>query len=55
MTAYRIEEVRRATINGRAVKLFKAYRQQADGSFVFAGEFSAPVKTANKNLAEFVK
>lgn len=51
MTAsdYRIENIRRANLNGRAVKLFKAYRKDGN-AFVFCGEFSAPAKTANKNL-----
>lgn len=50
----RIEEIRSATVNGHAVKLFKAYRKQGD-AFVFVGQFSAPSRTANKNLADFVQ
>ena len=46
---YRIEDIRRATVNGRAVKIFKAYRRNGR-AFVFCGEFTAPAKTANKNL-----
>ena len=46
---YRIEDIRRATVNGRAVKIFKAYRRNGY-AFVFCGEFTAPAKTANKNL-----
>lgn len=46
---YRIEDIRRATVNGRAVKIFKAYRRNGH-AFVFCGEFTAPAKTANKNL-----
>ena len=52
MNAIRIENIRRVTLNGRAVKLFKAYRLQGD-AYVFAGQFSAPVRTANKNLHAF--
>ena len=48
-TQYRIEDIRKATLNGRAVKLFKAYQKHGD-SFIFCGQFSAPVKTANRDL-----
>lgn len=46
---FRIEEVRKATVNGQSVKLFKAFRKSGD-AFVFCGQFIAPAKTANKNL-----
>lgn len=52
MNAIRIEDIRRATLNGRAVKLFKAYRQHGN-AYVFAGQFAAPARTANKNLHMF--
>ena len=48
-TQYRIEDIRKATLNGRSVKLFKAYEKSGD-AFVFCGQFSAPVKTANRDL-----
>lgn len=51
--AIKIEEIRKATLNGRAVKLFKAYRLENNG-YIFIGQFSAPAKTANKNLAQFI-
>jgi hypothetical protein len=53
MNAIKIENIRRVTINGRAVKVFNAYRLQ-DGAYVFAGQFSAPARTANKNLHAFI-
>lgn len=53
MNSIRIESIRRATVNGRAVKLFKAFRLQ-NGAYVFCGEFSAPARTANKDLAAHV-
>jgi hypothetical protein len=53
MNAIKITDIRRATLNGRAVKVFNAYRLQ-DGAYVFAGQFSAPARTANKNLQAFV-
>ena len=51
---YRIERVRTLTLNGKKIKAFDAYVKQGDGSgnfaFVFQGAFSAPARTANKNL-----
>ncbi len=43
------ENTRKATLNGRAVKIFDV-RELRNGAWVFVGQFSAPVKTANKNL-----
>lgn len=50
----RIENIRRATLNGRAVKLFSVYRKSGD-AFIFSGHFSAPAKTPNSRLAEFAE
>ncbi|MFN5350001.1 MAG: hypothetical protein ACK5A0_10750 [Polaromonas sp.] len=47
---YRIEQVREIIVrNGKKVKLFQAYVKQGDG-FVYQGAYTAPVRTANKNL-----
>ena len=46
---FRIENIQRAQVGGRAVKLFKAFKRQGD-AFVFVGQFAAPARTANKNL-----
>ena len=46
---FRIEEVRKATVNGKAVKVFKAFRKDGN-AFVFCGQFSAPARTANREL-----
>lgn len=46
---FRIENVRTATLNGSKVKLFKAFRKEGD-AFVFCGEFSAPARTATRDL-----
>lgn len=46
---FRIEQIQRATVNGRAVKLFTAYQRRGD-AFVHIGKFSAPARTANKSL-----
>ena len=53
MNAIKIENIRRATLDGRAVKVFDAYRLQG-GAYVFAGRFLAPARTANKNLHAFI-
>lgn len=50
---YRIQEVRRVTLNGRKVKLFKAF-EKADSCYIFCGQFIAPARTANKNLTQFI-
>lgn len=47
---YRIERIEKATVNEKQVKTFLAYVNQAPSGFVFLGAFTAPVKTADKNL-----
>ena len=52
---YRITDIRKATLNGRAVKLFRAYARRAeDGAYIFCGDFSAPRRTADADLARFI-
>ncbi|WP_208511431.1 hypothetical protein [Variovorax paradoxus] len=46
---YRIEDVQRATVNGKAVKLFTASEREGE-TFVHVGRFSAPGKTADRDL-----
>jgi hypothetical protein len=46
---YRIERIRTLTLDGKKVKAFDAYVKQGD-AFIFCGAFSAPARTANKNL-----
>jgi hypothetical protein len=47
----RIEDIRKATVNGRKVKLFKVFRwMPLANAFVFDGEYSLPQRTANKNI-----
>ena len=46
---YRIENIRRLTFNSKAVKAFDAYVERG-GAFVFCGAYTAPVRTANKDL-----
>lgn len=47
----KVENIQKATVNGRKVKLFSV----RDSRGVYAGQYSAPVKTANKDLLKFVK
>ena len=51
ITSIRIHDIRKATVNGRKVKLFKVslYSPMAD-AFLFEGQYSVPQKTANKNI-----
>ena len=46
---YRIERVRKLTFNGKNVKAFDAFIKRGE-AFVFMGAYTAPVRTANKNL-----
>ncbi len=46
---FRIGNIQKATLNGRQVKLFTAFVKQG-GAFVCFGKFSAPIKTANRDL-----
>ncbi|MDD4615119.1 MAG: hypothetical protein PHI40_06935 [Caldisericia bacterium] len=55
MEKYRIEEIRKATVNRRQVKLFKAYEYDEKAkAYVFKGQYAAPQRTANKNLVNFI-
>ena len=51
---YRIENVEKLTLGEKVVKSFDAFVRQTDefgrDEFVFAGAYTAPVRTANKNL-----
>jgi len=54
---YRIEFIQSATYGatGTKVKTFQAYEYKADQkAFVFVGGFTAPAKTANKDLWKVV-
>ena len=56
MERYRIENIQKATVNGKSVKMFRAYEYNAEEkSYIHVGQFSAPAKTANKNLEKFIK
>lgn len=56
MEQYRIENIQKANLNGRAVKLFKAYEySEKQNAYIFIGQFSAPERTANKNLVNYIE
>ena len=46
---FRIENVSRVVLNGRACVLFVAFRRQGS-AFVRIGQFSAPARTAERDL-----
>ena len=55
MEKYRIESIQKVKLNGRNVKLFKAFEySEEQNAYVFIGQFEAPAKTANKNLCDFI-
>ena len=49
--SFRIENIQKATVNGRKVKLFKVWRYcaMAEG-YIFDGQYSVPQRTPNKNI-----
>ena len=52
---YRIENVQKATLNGRKVKLFKAFEyDQGAGAYVFCGQFEAPQNTPTSQLERYI-
>ena len=50
---YEIKNIAKVTYNNKKVKLFEAW-QIVDNARIFAGRFTAPVKTANKNLGNYI-
>lgn len=46
---FRIQNITKARLNGRMVKIFKAYRNSGT-HFEFIGQFSAPARTADLSL-----
>ena len=55
MEKYRIENIQKAKLNRRNVKLFKAFGYDKESNaYIFCGHFEAPAKTANKNLENFI-
>jgi len=55
MDRYRIENIQKATLNGRKVKLFKAFEYDADQkAYIFCGQFEAPHKTPDNKLTHHI-
>jgi hypothetical protein len=54
MTAqYRIQGIQKVRLNGKEVKAFEVLELKGD-AYVFIGTRTAPAKTANKNLVNFI-
>lgn len=52
---YRIEDIQEAKLNGKNVKLFKAYQYDNERSaYVFVGQFQAPGRTPNYLLLDYI-
>ena len=55
MERFRIENIQKATLNGRKVKLFKAFEYDHNAkAYIFCGQFEAPQKTPNNKLVNFI-
>ena len=52
-TAYIIKNIRTVTLNGVFKIAFDAYKEQ-DHSHVFCGSFTAPARTAKRDLYKFI-
>lgn len=50
----KVENIRKVKLNGRDVKMFDV-RELKDHYWLFVGTFSAPVRTANKNLLAYAE
>jgi len=61
MEKYRIENVEKARLNGRNVKLFQLFElfvcHENENNFVYMykGSYDVPVRTANKNIIEYLQ
>ena len=49
-----VRNIRRATVNGRPVKLFEVWEIR-NGANWFCGEYSAPAGTANRALLDYYR
>lgn len=48
---FRIEDIQKATVGGRKVKIFKAFEYDSKAqAYIYCGQFEAPQRTANKDL-----
>lgn len=51
---YKIDEIQKATLNNKKVKLFKAYEKRLN-AFIFVGTFSAPGNVSDEDLWRYVE
>ena len=55
MEKYRIENIQKATLNGRKVKLFKAFEHDPEQkAYIFCGQFEAPQNTPDSQLENYI-
>ena len=55
MKKYRIQDIQKATVNGRKVKLFKAFEYDPKHqAYIFCGQFEAPQNTPDSQLENFI-
>jgi len=53
MRKYRIENIEKARLNGRNVKVFQLF-EYCNGYFGYKGSYDVPVRIANKNIIEYL-
>jgi len=53
MKKYRIENIEKARLNGRNVKLFQLFECCRD-CFEYKGSYDVPARIANKNIIEYL-
>ena len=52
---FRIQNVQKATVNGRKVKLFKAFEYDPESkAYIYCGTFEAPQRTTGSELINFI-
>ena len=55
MEQFRVEDVQKVTLNGRKVKLFKAYEYDPGArAYIFCGQFEAPQNTPQEQLVNHI-
>ena len=57
MENVKIDNIQRAKYgkSGKEVKIFKAFKFSSEhNAYIYAGQYVAPIKTANKNLHKYI-
>ena len=56
MGRYRIENIQKARVGSRDVKLFNAYEyDSASNAYIHIGQFDAPASTPNERLIGYIE